>query len=61
MTQLNLKNKTESEGFDLRPRLPVYPEYFIDNEEYIPKSLKEKVESMTDDEGYVKGGLANYK
>ena len=60
-TLQNLKNKTESEGFDLRPRLPVYPEYFIDTEDYIPKSLKEKVESMTDDEGYVKGGLANYK
>ena len=60
-TLQNLKTKTESEGFDLRPRLPIYPEYFIDNEEYIPKSLKEKVESMTDDEGYVKGGLANYK
>ena len=56
----NLKSKTESEGFELRPRLAVYPEYFLDTDEYLPVDLLTKVRELADDEGYVKDGINRY-
>ena len=44
-------------GYELRPRLPVYPEYFMDEDAYVAASLKAKVEGLADPEGYVRGGL----
>ena len=55
-----LRNKTEAAGFELRPRLPVYPEYFLDTKEFLPDALHEKVLALADQEGYVQGGMDRY-
>ena len=56
----NLKLKTESAGFELKPRLAVYPEYFLDTDEYLPVDLLAKVRGLADDQGYVKDGINRY-
>jgi FO synthase len=55
-----LQERTESKGFELRPRLPVYPEYFLNTDQYLAAPLKAKVLSLADTEGYVKGGIQRY-
>jgi FO synthase len=55
-----LRERTESMGFELRPRLPVYPEYFIATDDYLPATLKARALALTDGEGYVKGGIQRY-
>lgn len=55
-----LKDKTEAAGFQLRPRLPVYPEYFLNTKEFLPDALHEKVLALSDAEGYVQGGMQRY-
>ena len=55
-----LRQHTESAGFRLKPRLPVYPEYFLDTGEYLPDELRARVRALADDEGYVKGGIQRY-
>ena len=55
-----LRRKTEDLGFVLRPRLPVYPEYITQNDNFLPEGLKERVRSMADKDGYVKGGIERY-
>lgn len=56
----DLKNKTEAAGFQLQPRLPVYPEYFLDTKEFLPDALRSKVLAMAGPEGYVQGGMERY-
>ena len=56
----DLKRKTEAAGFDLRPRLPVYPEYFLKTKRFLPDALSLKVSAMADAEGYVQGGMLRY-
>ena len=55
-----LRAKTEAAGFQLRPRLPIYPEYFLDTKEFLPDTLHQKVSAMADSEGYVQGGMQRY-
>ncbi len=56
-----LQRRTESAGYELRPRLPVYPEYFANGSQWpLPPILKEKLIRLTDQEGYVKGGMQRY-
>ncbi|MBI4640344.1 MAG: 7,8-didemethyl-8-hydroxy-5-deazariboflavin synthase CofG [Candidatus Tectomicrobia bacterium] len=55
-----LRRRTEALGFTLRPRLPVYPEYIVKRDDYLPLSLKEQIQSMADEAGYVKGGIERY-
>jgi len=55
-----LREHTESAGFQLKPRLPVYPEYFVDTGEYLPDELRFRVSALADDDGYVKGGIQRY-
>ena len=52
-----LRRRTEAKGFELRPRLPVYPEFIGD---YLPPELKAKVTDVADGEGYVQGGMQRY-
>ncbi len=52
----DLRRETEALGFDLRPRLPVYPEY-VAREEYLPAPLRERVRDVSDGDGYLKGGF----
>ncbi len=56
----DLKNKTEAAGFELRPRLPVYPEYFLNTKDFLPDALQQKVSALADSEGYVQGGMQRY-
>jgi FO synthase len=56
----DLKRKTEAAGFDLKPRLPVYPEYFLKTKRFLPDALSLKVSAMADAEGYVQGGMQRY-
>jgi len=56
----DLKRKTEAAGFDLRPRLPIYPEYFLKTKRFLPDALSLKVSAMADAEGYVQGGMQRY-
>ncbi len=45
-----LRSETEARGFELRPRLPVYPEFIGD--EWIDPGLLAKTGTSTDAEGY---------
>jgi len=55
-----LRDRTSGRGFELRPRLPVYPEYFMATDSYLPGPLKTKVTALADQEGYVQGGIERY-
>ncbi len=57
-----LEGRTRSMGFELRPRLPVYPEFFLgsNSNSRLPDPLKAKVMSLADGDGYVKGGMERY-
>jgi len=59
-----LRVRSQEKGFELRPRLPVYPEYFLGskggNDGFLPAALKRKVAAQADAEGYVKGGIQRY-
>ena len=56
----DLQRNTRDKGFELKPRLPVYPEYFAGESEWLPEPLRAKAISLADDEGYVKGGMERY-
>ena len=56
----DLRRRTEELGFNLRPRLPLYPEYLIDKGEYMPGPLAARIKSLADEDGYVKGGIDRY-
>ena len=45
----DLRRRTQAAGFDLRPRLPVYPGYI--NEEWIDTGLLGDVQAAADDDG----------
>lgn len=45
-----LRARTEAAGFELRPRLPVYPEYI--EVEWIDSALLPMLEAASDDDGY---------
>ncbi len=55
-----LRDRTRHMGFDLRPRLPVYPEFFVGTGKYLPAALRPKVDALADAKGYVKGGMKRY-
>ncbi len=56
-----LERRTREAGYELRPRLPVYTEYFADGSQWpLPPPLKEKLLRLTDESGYVKGGIRRY-
>jgi FO synthase len=55
-----LRERTGAEGYELKPRLPIYPEYFMNTENYLDPSIKAKVNGLTDDKGYVIGGIQRY-
>ena len=56
----DLRQRTREQGFELKPRLPVYPEYFTGAAAWLPGPLKDKAMSLTDADGYVKGGIERY-
>ena len=56
----DLKDRTAAAGFELRPRLAIYPEYFVNSEEFLPPGLRAKVWAVADDAGYARGGTQRY-
>ena len=56
----DLRDRTLSMGFELRPRLPVYPEYFVNTDQYLPTALRTRALALADGEGYVTGGMQRY-
>jgi FO synthase subunit 1 len=50
-----LRKVTEEKGFQLRARLPVYPEYIKSKLGFVPQFLESRIKSLVDEEGYVKG------
>jgi FO synthase len=52
-----LKRITEQKGFELKARLPIYPEFILNKAHLLPKSLKSYIISLVNDEGLVKGGF----
>ena len=57
---VDLRDKTNELGFELRPRLAVYPEYISSDAGFVSPNLRSKIASLADDEGYVKGGIDEY-
>ena len=55
-----LRRSTEALGFTLRPRLPIYPEYIRERDEYLPTSLRERIKSVAGDDGYPIEGIERY-
>jgi FO synthase len=53
-----LRKVTNEAGFELILRLPVYPEYIVRMDGYLPSSLEEKIRSQVDSEGFVRGPAA---
>src|ERR1044071_886496 len=51
-----LKQKSAEAGFDLKARLPIYPEFIAQAEKFLPASLVSYVERLADIDGLVKGG-----
>lgn len=55
-----LQRRTEALGFQLRPRLPIYPEFFMDRDDFAAPAMRERLLDMSDGDGYVKGGVERY-
>lgn len=49
-----LQEKSAQAGFDLRARLPIYPEYVQQGDKYLPRSLIPYVERLCGPDGLVK-------
>ena len=56
----NLNIRTEDEGFVLKPRLPIYPEFFLDTDKFVDSNMRDKLSALVDNDGYVKGGVGSY-
>ena len=55
-----LRDRSRAMGFQLRPRLPVYPEFFGMAGGYLSQQMQSKISELTDDQGYVIGGIESY-
>lgn len=55
-----LRRLTDEYGFELIPRLPIYPEYLDHSLDYLKDDMKERIRVMADSNGYVKGGMNRF-
>ncbi len=55
-----LRRRTETMGFQLKPRLPIYPEFFMERDDFADPAVRERLLDMADADGYVKGGVERY-
>ena len=68
--QINeLQRRTEEQGFTLKPRFPVYPEFFMGTDAPLDRvnranpvrsPVAQRVRDLADEDGYVKGGTQRY-
>ena len=56
----DLYKRTKELGFELKPRLPIYPEYLNHDLGFVPAKLQENISAISDNDGYVKGGIERY-
>ena len=52
----DLRRRSAERGFELRARLPVYPEFIARNSAFIPDTLRPRIAAMSDAEGYFEEG-----
>ena len=57
---VQLRERTAAAGFQLKPRLPVYPEFFLHTNEFLDESLRPRVDALADAQGYAQGGIQRY-
>ena len=57
---VQLRQRTAAAGFQLQPRLPVYPEFFLHTNEFLDESLRPRVDALADAQGYAQGGIQRY-
>ena len=55
-----LRQRTEEMGFELKPRLPIYPDFLTNHADRLPEILRERAKTLTDSDGFVKGGIQRY-
>jgi FO synthase len=54
-----LESRTARQGFRLKARFPVYPEYFLDDSDFLPPYLLHRLRQESDSRGFIAGfGLA---
>ena len=51
-----LEEKSAEAGFQLKARLPVYPEFIVQADKFLSSSMRSRVERLCDADGYVKHG-----
>ena len=56
----DLRSRTEEQGFTLKPRFPVYPEFFLDKPDGVSSPVAQRLCELADEDGYVKGGTQRY-
>jgi len=49
-----LKKETDSAGYELRSRFPVYPEYILARSSYLNESLRNRLLAKADKQGYIR-------
>ncbi|MFQ5929829.1 MAG: 7,8-didemethyl-8-hydroxy-5-deazariboflavin synthase CofG [Acidobacteriota bacterium] len=57
---VRMRRQMIEQGFELRARFPVYPEYILQKSDYLPESVKRRLHSEADSQGYIRGrGMSN--
>ena len=56
----DLQRRTEEMGFVLKPRFPIYPEFFLDKSDGVSSPVAQRLRGLADEDGYVKGGTQRY-
>jgi FO synthase len=51
-----LQEKSAQAGFELKARLPIYPEYIRQGDKYLPARIRSYIEPLCDADGLVKNG-----
>ncbi|MGZ8466173.1 MAG: 7,8-didemethyl-8-hydroxy-5-deazariboflavin synthase CofG [Candidatus Binatia bacterium] len=51
-----LQEKSAQAGFELKARLPIYPEYIRQGDKYLPARVRSYIDSLCDADGLVKNG-----
>jgi FO synthase len=51
-----LWEKSAQAGFELKARLPIYPEFIRQGDKFLPSQLRRSVEALCDADGLVKNG-----
>ena len=52
----SLRDKSAEAGFELKARLPIYPEFISQGDRFLPRSLVPYIERLSDADGLVKEG-----